>query len=164
MDTDFIPDETNGRLLRDAFSKFASGVTVVTAMSEEGPVGITANSFSSLSIDPPLVIWSPSVGSRRFPYFENAEYFAIHVLAADQEEICFDFAKSPFAFEALEPEFNAQNVPLLKGCLARFECRKHDVHPGGDHVIVVGQIERVSMQDGAALAFFSGQFRALDPN
>ena len=85
MDTDFIPDETNGRLLRAAFSKFASGVTVVTAMSEEGPVGITANSFSSLSIDPPLVIWSPSVGSRRFPYFENAEYFAIHVLAADQE-------------------------------------------------------------------------------
>ena len=163
MDTDFIPDETNGRLLRDAFSKFASGVTVVTAMSEEGPVGITANNFSSLSIDPPLVIWSPSVGSPR-PILRTLNILQFTSLPQDQEEICFDFSKSPFAFEALEPEFNAQNVPLLKGCLARFECRKHAVHPGGDHVIVVGQIKRVSMQDGAALAFFSGQFRALDPN
>lgn len=163
MHSEFNPDETNVRLLREAFGKFASGVTVVTAMSDKGPVGITANSFSSLSLEPPLVLWSPSVGSRRFTYFENATYFAIHVLCADQEDICFDFAKSPFSFDALNPKFNTHDVPLIDGCLARFECKKHAVHPGGDHVIVVGQIERVKMQDGPALSFFSGTFRALNP-
>ena len=161
MATEFKPHEGNTRILRDAFSKFVSGVTVVTTASEEGPVGITANSFSSLSLDPALVLWSPYTGSRRFPFFENAQYFAIHILSADQEYLCYDFAKSPFGFDNAEVSFNTKNVPLIKNCLARFECRKRAIYPGGDHVIVVGEVESVQMREGNALSFFDGKFREL---
>ena len=88
MAIQFKPDENNTRMLRDAFSRFISGVTVVTAPSEQGPVGITANSFSSLSLSPPLVLWSPAIDSRRYVFFEKAEYFAIHILEANQKDIC----------------------------------------------------------------------------
>ena len=128
MATEFKPHEGNTRILRDAFSKFVSGVTVVTTASEEGPVGITANSFSSLSLDPALVLWSPYTGSRRFPFFENAQYFAIHILSADQEYLCYDFAKSPFGFENTEVSFKIKNVPLIKNCFVRFECRKRAIY------------------------------------
>ena len=161
MATEFKPHEGNTRILRDAFSKFVSGVTVVTTASEEGPVGITANSFSSLSLDPALVLWSPYTGSRRFPFFENAQYFAIHILSADQEYLCYDFAKSPFGFDNTAVSFNTKNVPLIKNCLARFECRKRAIYPGGDHVIVVGEVESVQMREGNALSFFDGKFREL---
>ena len=161
MATEFKPHEGNTRILRDAFSKFVSGVTVVTTASEEGPVGITANSFSSLSLDPALVLWSPYTGSRRFPFFENAQYFAIHILSADQEYLCNDFAKSPFGFDNTEVSFNRKNVPLIKNCLVRFECRKRAIYPGGDHVIVVGEVESVQMREGNALSFFDGKFREL---
>ena len=161
MATEFKPHEGNTRILRDAFSKFVSGVTVVTTASEEGPVGITANSFSSLSLDPALVLWSPYTGSRRFPFFENAQYFAIHILSADQEYLCYDFAKSPFGFDNTDVSFNTKNVPLIENCLARFECRKCAIYPGGDHVIVVGEVESVQMREGNALSFFEGKFREL---
>ena len=161
MATEFKPHEGNTRILRDAFSKFVSGVTVVTTTSEEGPVGITANSFSSLSLDPALVLWSPYTGSRRFPFFENAQYFAIHILSADQEYLCYDFAKSPFGFHNTEVSFNTKNVPLIKNCLARFECRKRAIYPGGDHVIVVGEVEHVQMREDNALSFFDGKFIEL---
>lgn len=161
MATEFKPHEGNTRILRDAFSKFVSGVTVVTTASEEGPVGITANSFSSLSLDPALVLWSPYTGSRRFPFFENAQYFAIHILSADQEYLCYDFAKSPFGFHNAEVSFNTKNIPLIKNCLARFECRKRAIYPGGDHVIVVGEVENVQMREDNALSFFDGKFRQL---
>jgi len=124
MITAFKPDRSNTRALRDAFGRFASGVTIVTAPSEDGPVGITANSFSSLSLDPPLVLWSPDAGSRRFPYFERATHYAIHVLAAEQANLCHGFSRSPFAFDEIDGEFNEHNVPLISGCLARFECRR----------------------------------------
>lgn len=162
MITAFKPDRTNTRSLRDAFGRFASGVTIVTAASEDGPVGITANSFSSLSLDPPLVLWSPDAGSRRFPYFERAEYFAIHVLGAEQVDLCKGFAASPFAFDGVETALSEQGVPLIEGCLARFECRQNAIYPGGDHRIVVGEVLKAEMREGDSLAFFAGQLRALE--
>ena len=102
MATEFKPHEGNTRMLRDAFSRFVSGVTIVTTASDEGPVGITANSFSSLSLVPALVLWSPYTESRRFPFFENAKSFAIHILSVDQEYLCYDFAKSTFGFDNTE--------------------------------------------------------------
>ncbi len=161
MVTEFTPHAGNTRILRDAFSRFVSGVTVVTAASNEGPVGITANSFSSLSLDPPLVLWSPYTGSRRFPFFENAQYFAIHILSGDQEYLCHDFSESPFGFDNTEVSFNVEDVPLIENCLARFECKKRVIYPGGDHVIVVGEVENVQIRDGSALSFFAGKFREL---
>lgn len=157
----FRPDTENTRVLRNAFGRFATGVTVVTTQTEDGPVGITANSFSSLSLDPALVLWSPAKGSRRFPYFEQADHFAIHVLAADQGDICNGFAKSAFAFDDLDATVSAQGVPLIENCLARFECARAAIYPGGDHAIVVGQVIEAEMRDGDPLAFYAGQFGKL---
>ena len=162
MITAFKPDRSNTRALRDAFGRFTSGVTIVTAPSEKGPVGITANSFSSLSLDPPLVLWSPDAGSRRFPFFENAQHYAIHVLGAEQVALCEIFAATPFGFDGAEVVFNANGVPLINGCLARFECKQTAMYPGGDHKIVVGEVIEAEMRDGDSLAFFAGQLRALE--
>ncbi len=163
MAIQFKPDENNTHMLRDAFSRFISGVTVVTATSEQGPVGITANSFSSLSLNPPLVLWSPAIDSRRFVFFKKAKYFAIHILGAYQKDICNDFLKSPFLFEKSGTRKNDHEVPLIENCLARFECKKRAIYPGGDHIIVVGEVENVEMRDGSALTFFSGRFREMRP-
>ena len=162
MATAFKPDPTNTRTLRDAFGRFASGVTIVTAASDDGPVGLTANSFSSLSLDPPLLLWSPYAGSRRFPYFEKAQYFAIHILAVEQEGLCQGFAHSAFAFEGTDIVFNDHGVPLINNCLARFECRKRAIYPGGDHKIIVGEVMNAEMRNGDALAFFAGQYCKLE--
>ena len=161
MVTQFKPDQDNTGMLRDAFSRFMSGITIVTAASGQGPVGITANSFSSLSLNPPLVLWSPAIESRRFEFFEKAEYFAIHILASNQENICNNFVKSPFAFEDSETKKNIRGVPLIENCLARFECKKSAIYPGGDHIIMVGEVENVEMREGNALTFFAGRFREL---
>ncbi|RPE67400.1 flavin reductase (DIM6/NTAB) family NADH-FMN oxidoreductase RutF [Pacificibacter maritimus] len=154
----FEPNADNTRLLRDAFGRFATGVTVITTASSDGPVGITANSFSSLSLDPALVLWSPAKGTRRFKYFEAAPDFAIHILAADQAEICEGFARNMHAFDNLDMTINAQGVPLINNCLTRLECRHVATHPGGDHVIVVGQVTRAEINQGTPLGFFAGQF------
>ena len=138
-------------------------MTVITANSDEGPVGITANSFSSLSLDPALVLWSPAKGSRRFPYFEKADHFAIHVLAADQGDICEAFAKSAYAYQDYYGHKNQHNVPLIDNCLARFECEQSDVHDGGDHVIIVGRVVAATMLTGVPLVFSGGQYGGFRP-
>ncbi|SHM25665.1 flavin reductase family protein [Roseibium suaedae] len=153
----FAPDQENTRLLRDAFGRFATGVTVVTAPSQDGPVGITANSFSSVSLDPPLVLWAPDKGSRRFQYFEAAEHYAIHVLSHEQAALCQGFARNAHAFEALDFSLNAHGVPLIHNCLARFECARFAAYEGGDHLIVLGRVVKAEMRDGDALTFFAGK-------
>jgi flavin reductase (DIM6/NTAB) family NADH-FMN oxidoreductase RutF len=153
----FAPDAENTRLLRDAFGRFATGVTVVTTMSDEGPVGITANSFSSVSLDPPLVLWAPGKTSKRFRYFETAEHYAIHVLSAEQAELCQGFARNAHSFATLNYSTNERNVPLIDNCLARFECTRVAAYEGGDHLIVLGRVEKAEMRDGNALAFYAGK-------
>ena len=155
--TTFVPDASNGRLLRDAFGRFATGVTVVTCGSEDGPIAIAANSFSSVSMDPPLVLWSPSRDSRRFPYFEAAGRYAIHVLSADQAELCGAVAKNAYALKDFAHTLCPEGVPLLDGTLARFECRQRAVYDGGDHAIILGEVLQASLQDGDALAFYAGK-------
>ncbi|MBO0344130.1 flavin reductase family protein [Roseibium sp. CAU 1637] len=153
----FQPDDQNTRLLRDAFGRFATGVTVVTAASEDGPVGMTVNSFSSVSLSPPLVLWAADKSSRRSSYFETAEYFAIHVLSNEQADLCKGFAKEAQAFEGLDVTTNAQGVPLIENCLARFECSRFAAYDGGDHVILLGQVINAEMREGEALTFFAGK-------
>ncbi len=157
MTRSFTPDPADTRSLRDAFGQFATGVTIVTCASDEGPVGITANSFSSLSLDPALVMWAVDRHSRRFGFFEAAERFAIHVLSEDQLDLCNACAKDAFALREIAHEVGAGGVPLLDGALARFECTLHAMHEAGDHMIIVGQVERVTMTDGEALAFWNGK-------
>lgn len=150
------------RGLRDAFGTFATGVTVVTAQGPKGPVGMTANSFSSVSLDPPLVLWSPAKSSQRFGAFAKAEQYAIHVLAADQRELALHFARNGQGFETFpDTEFTVSGVPILTGCLAVFECQTYAVHDAGDHALVLGRVQRARHRSGPALVFRAGQFENL---
>ena len=156
--TVFSPDENSGRQLRDAFGKFATGITVITAPSADGPVAIVANSFSSVSLDPALVLWSVDRSARRFPYFEAADHYAIHVLAAEQQDLCTQVSRDVHALNGVAHTLNADGAPLIDHCLARFECRRVAAHDAGDHVIIVGQVQRTEMRDGQPLTFFAGGF------
>lgn len=156
--TAFTPSLETARAFRDALGTFATGVTIITCKTEAGPMAIAANSFSSLSLDPALVLWSPAKSSRRFPAFEAAHRYAIHVLKDDQIALCQTFARDGSAFEGVDYSENAHGVPLINNCLARFECTQHAIHDGGDHVIIVGEVNRVEMTDGAPLVFSNGAY------
>lgn len=158
--TDFSPQD-DPRAFRNALGSFATGVTIVTANSADGPVGITANSFASVSLDPPLVLWSPAKSSKRFDYFKDAAHFAIHVLDNHQQAVCDGFTRDKHAFDALDIEQGAQGVPLIGGCLARFECSLQAAHDAGDHVILIGQVDRAMYRDGIPLLFQAGRFVSL---
>lgn len=153
--------ETDERTLRDALGRFATGVTVVTTMTCEGPLGITANSFASVSLAPPLILWSPARKSRRFPAFESAPFFAVHVLSAGQQALAEAFAGTTDAFGSLAYARGFGDAPLLEGCAARFECRHSAGHDGGDHLIVVGEVLRVVQTDVEPLIFHRGRYRTL---
>lgn len=154
----FDPALDNSRAFRDALGRFGTGVTVITCNTPTGPMGITANSFASLSLDPPLVLWSPAKTSSRYPFFMAAEQFAIHVVGADQVDVCNGFARSGDAFGDLTWHRGGGNVPLIDGCLSRFECTKTATHDGGDHTIIIGQVTRVTTQKGTPLMFFGGAY------
>ena len=156
--TAFTPNLETQRAFRNALGSFATGVTIVTCRTESGPMAIAANSFSSLSLDPALVLWSPAKSSRRFAAFEAAKHYAIHVLKDDQAALCQTFARDGTAFDGLDWSENAQGVPLINDCLAHFECTQHAVHDGGDHVIIVGEVTRAKMTDGAPLVFSKGSY------
>ncbi len=149
--------------LRSALGRFATGVTIVTTMTARGPIGITANSFASVSLDPPLVLWSPARKSSRFPAFEAAQHFAIHVLSAEQRNLAESFARSGGPFAALDYIRGVDDTPLIDGCAARFECRHAAGHDGGDHLIVVGEVLNFVEADLPPLVFYRGAYVGLDP-
>lgn len=120
--------QTDSKPLRSAFGRFATGVTIVTVQTPDGPLGITANSFSSVSLDPPLVMWSIAKHSSRFAPFADAEHFAIHVLAREQDHLCWRFAKSGRDFSGVELAFNPEGAPLLPGAI---RVRDRQSHPCG---------------------------------
>ena len=152
---------TDPKAFRNALGAYATGVTVVTVASDDGPIGITANSFASVSLDPPLVLWSPSKSSSRFKYFSGAPHFAIHVLDAHQHDLCNGFVKDRSAFDGLDWVAGDHDVPHIRGCLARFECTLAAEHDAGDHTIIVGRVTGASVRDGSPLMFQAGQFVSL---
>ncbi len=154
----FSPDSTTELQYREALGRFATGVTVVTCHCDIGPLGITANSFSSLSLDPPLVLWAPARASRRFPAFEAAIHFAVHVLAEDQYPLCQAFARNGTQFDGVNWRPGDHDVPMLDGCLARFVCTRHAIHDGGDHAIIVGRVSAVTINPGNPLIFANGAY------
>jgi flavin reductase (DIM6/NTAB) family NADH-FMN oxidoreductase RutF len=155
-ETVFAPDDP--RALRDAFGRFATGVTLVTTQGPTGPVGFVANSFASVSLDPPLVLWSPARASSRFHIFAAAEHFAIHVLEAGQQDWLTRFARGGSGFQGLDHSVTTEGLPALGGALARFDCARHAVHDGGDHAIVVGRVLRVTARAGEPLVFSQGRY------
>lgn len=146
--------------LRAALGQYATGVTVVTTLDAEGrPAGLTVNSFASVSLDPPLVLWSLAQTSACMQAFRSCEHFAVNVLAVDQFELSNRFALAGYdKFADIEWLPGLGGVPLLNGCCARFECRSQARHAGGDHVIFVGRIERFSREDRAPLVFHGGRY------
>jgi 3-hydroxy-9,10-secoandrosta-1,3,5(10)-triene-9,17-dione monooxygenase reductase component len=148
------------RSFRNALGAFATGVTVVTTRSSDGvDVGLTANSFNSVSLDPPMVLWSLAKSSRALPVFAEAEYFAIHVLAADQEAISRQFSRpGQDRFAGLEIERGLGDTPLLRDYAARFQCRTASQYEGGDHTIFVGRVETFDHTDRKSLVFHGGQY------
>ena len=157
MEDGFAPTAESARAFRDALGQFATGVALVTIDGPDGPMGFTANSFSSLSLDPALVLWSPAKSARRYPFFATAQHFAIHVLAADQTHVIERFSRHGAGFDGFDHRLNAQRVPLIDSALARFECELHATHEGGDHLIVVGRVTRVICKGGAPLVFVRGR-------
>jgi len=157
-EVNFVPGAETAREFRDALGRFGTGITVVTCATPTGPLGITANSFASVSLDPPLVLWSPAKSSSRYPFYVAAQHFAIHVMGQDQHETCRGFARDGTAFDGVCWSEGAHRVPLLEGCLARFECTKVAEHDGGDHTIIVARVTRAASQDGAPLLFFGGHY------
>ena len=152
--------EGHARRYRSALGAFATGVTIVTTRDGEGrDIGLTANSFNSVSLDPPMVLWSLAKSARSLPIFLAASHFAVHVLAADQEDLSLRFAtRGSEKFAGLDVERGASQVPLLRGCSARFQCRTAFRHEGGDHVIFVGAVEAFDHSDRPPLVFHGGRY------
>lgn len=158
---DFVPDVDNTRALRDALGCFATGVTLVTIDVDGAGMGFVANSFSAVSLDPPLVLWSPSRASRRFRYFAKAQHFAIHILDRNAQGLIGRFGSNGAGFEGLTASRNDDGVPVLDGALARFDCQQHSTHDGGDHLIILGRVLRVSRCEGEPLIFSQGAYGAF---
>lgn len=158
MPTERSPDDA--RRFRNALGAFATGVTIVTTRDAQGrDIGLTANSFNSVSLEPPMVLWSLAKSARSLPAFLAATHFAVHVLAADQEELSLRFAaRGSDKFGGLDLERGPASVPLLRGCSARFHCRTAFRHEGGDHVIFVGAVESFDQSDRPPLIFHGGGY------
>jgi flavin reductase (DIM6/NTAB) family NADH-FMN oxidoreductase RutF len=154
---DFAP-EADPRAFRDALGRFATGICVITAASDAGPMGFTANSFAAVSLDPALVLWSPAKSSSRFALFSTAPYFAIHVLGADQESLGARFLRGGTGFDGLPHDLAPEGTPTIPGTLARFDCALHVAHDGGDHAIIIGRVLRAAYTDGAPLVFSQGGY------
>lgn len=155
---------SDARTLRDALGCFATGVTVVTAKTEAGePIGLTANSFTSVSLDPPLLLVCIARTAGSFDTLVGTSHFAVNVLHIGQQPTSNLFAKPGEArFAATEWTSGLFDVPLLTGSLANFECARHAVHDGGDHIILVGRVERATFEPRRdPLLYFRGKYRRL---
>ena len=145
---------------RHALSQFATGVTVITTRLADGTFrGLTASSFNSVSLDPPLVLWSLGNAASSLPIFSGNSHYVINVLGADQAALAQRFSRrtdNPFA--DVEYALSRTGQPILKGASAWFECHNRSRYPEGDHVIFVGEVEDCAATSQAALLFHGGQF------
>jgi 3-hydroxy-9,10-secoandrosta-1,3,5(10)-triene-9,17-dione monooxygenase reductase component len=150
-------------VLRAALGRFATGVTIISCRAADGsPVGLTANSFNALSLQPPLILWSLRDVSPNLDSFVAASHFAVNVLAENQVELSRRFASSlPDKFAEGVWTEGLGGVPVLGGCAAVFECEQASFQTAGDHVLFIGQVHRVSEAPISPLVFQSGHYRML---
>ena len=144
---------------RRSLGEFATGVTVITTCVDGVCYGMTSNSFASVSLDPPLVLWSVKYDSQSFPAFRDCTHFTVNVLADDQVALSQNFARSgPDKFDGLAFREGRGKAPVLADVAAHFECSLAETHAGGDHLILIGQVERYSRHDRQPLLFAKGQY------
>ena len=148
------------RQLRNVLGTFTTGVTIVTTRTADGKAhGVTANSFSSVSLDPPLVLWSQALTSKSHSAFMDGEHFVVNILADDQVEVSNHFAKSQEdKFAGIPHEDGLGGAPVIGGSAAHLECVKVATYPGGDHVVYIGRVERVGQSHRRPLAFSAGRY------
>ena len=162
IDTDGVPSASpQARLFRDAMGGFATGVSVVTSLGENGErIGLTVNSFASLSIDPPLVIWNLSNDSGLVSHFNKGRRFNIIFLSDGQKDLALKFARADEErYQGLEAPASEDGVPLLYGSAGALECQIEGTHAGGDHMILIGRVLQFALSDKEPLLFHRGKFR-----
>ena len=151
------------KAFRQALGQFATGVTVVTCSDRQGKhCGITANSFSSVSLEPPLLLWNIAKSSNSLQAYLEAENFAVNVLEQTQKQISTHFAQSNHQiFDGIDFSLSESGAPILPGTLACFECKTLHTHDSGDHYIIIGEVERFTQRSGKPLLFFAGHYAVL---
>ncbi len=156
-------DPTHARHLRDAFGAFATGVTVVTAVGADGVrVGLTANSLTSVSLDPPLLLFCPARGASALPTLRATRRFAVNVLATEQADVADRFARRGIDRFAGATWHDLDGLPVLDGALASFACSLEAEHDGGDHVVVIGRVAALRASGGHdPLLYFRGAYRRV---
>lgn len=154
---------TDGRALRVALGQFATGVTVITTRAPDGSfVGLTANSFGALSLDPPLISWALRLASHNLPIFRQAERFVVNVLTESQVDVSRLFASAaPDKFSQVGHAENQDGLPYLHGAAAWFECRRVSEQDAGDHCLFIAEVERHNHAEATPLLFHSGGYFAL---
>ena len=161
-----VPPNFSQTEFRAALGMFATGVTIVTALAPDGtPIGLTANSFNSVSLTPPLVLWSLARSAGSLAAFSTGSHYTINILSADQQDLARQFAaQGGDRFAGVQFTAGAGGAPLLHGAAATFECFNRSRYEEGDHVIFVGEVERCAAQAGASpLLFHGGRFYAEHP-
>lgn len=151
---------------RRALGNFVTGVTIMTAQNAAGEkVGVTANSFNSVSLDPSLILWSIDKKSSSYTVFSEASHFAVNILSASQIELSNKFARrNADKFDGVTYELGAGNVPILANCSAVFECERHQVIEGGDHWIIIGKVVDFHDEGRSPLVFHQGVYSAVTPH
>lgn len=154
------------KALRHALGMFGTGVTIVTACDADGTqVGVTANSFNSVSLDPPLVLWSVARSARSCTAFTQARHWNVHVLSAAQQALSNRFARQgEDKFAGVELDAGMTEAPLLRGCSARFQCRLRFTYDGGDHLILVGEVLSFDRSGQAPLLYVTGNYAIAAPH
>ena len=154
----------DGRAFRRALGQYATGVTIVTASNGMRHVGVTANSFSSVSLEPPLILWSIDRKSSSLDTFLEATHFAVNVLEQEQTELCAKFSRtSEEKFLGVDWKHGIGGVPLLQGAILQLQCKREVEYDGGDHLIMVGRVEHYTRHHGEPLLFSGGRYmRAVD--
>lgn len=153
------PSSVSADAFKAALARWASGVTVVTAA---GPVGMTVSAFSSLSLDPPLVLVALAKGAHSSAPIVAADGFAVHVLERDQQDLSVRFAGHVDRFAGLTTDEGPFGAPLLGGCLMRLVCERRAVTDGGDHTVLIGRVVQADVNDGEPLLYYRGGYRALN--
>ncbi len=149
---------------RAVLGHFASGVTVVAAMEDEGPVGFTCQAFTALSLDPPMVALAPAKTSTSWPRMVKAGAFCVNILADDQQDLCRTFAVSGSdKFSGVAWRLGQAGTPVLEGVLAWVECELDAIHDAGDHELVTGRVLELGLGSGSPLLFYRGGYRRLAP-
>lgn len=149
-----------------AFAEFATGVCIVTAGTDSGPLGMTVSSFNSVSLDPPLILWSVGKHAPEYGDFCRAERYVVHILSSRQVALSNRFATPGIdKFEGLDYACNDQNIPLLADVGVRFHCNARHNYPAGDHNILVGQVTAIdqvqSEKNRAPLVYYSSEYREI---